>query len=192
MTDDDDTMVSESADSDDEVRPGRMTRIRALVGRVRGGRWRWAGAVVAAVALFAALAYFLYWPDQQMDEDAARSAVTAASEGTIAVYSYASTSVDRDIAAAKSHLTGEFLTQYERDASGAVASIAKQKAMKTNAAVTAAAVSQLRPDSADVLVFMNQTTTTLDSPGPSMASRSVMVTLSKVDGKWLISSIKPV
>jgi Mce-associated membrane protein len=167
---------------------GRLAR------RVRGrlGPLMWLVPVVACVSIFAALAFFLYRPDQQTDDAAAHSAITAASQGTVAVYSYASNTVDRDIASAKSHLTGDFLAQYEREATTGVAAVAKQKLMKTSAAVVAAAVSRLRPNSADVLIFLNQTTATADAPGPSMSEGSLMVSLSKVDGKWLISGMKPV
>ncbi|MGE5694937.1 MAG: twin-arginine translocation pathway signal [Candidatus Sericytochromatia bacterium] len=189
----DETAAVEPAQADDEVPPSRLTRLRGIARRVQGGRAAWVGGVAASVALVAALAYFVFWPDRQTDEDAERAVVAAASQGTTAVYSYGSTSIDRDIAAAKSHLTGDLLKQYEGDTAAAVAASVKQKAMKTNATVVGAAVSgRLRPDTADVLLFLNQTTTSLDSPGPSMTATRLMVTLSKVDGRWLISSLKPV
>jgi Mce-associated membrane protein len=184
----------ESAD-DDQVGGAPVKGFaRRLARRLQSrlGPLMWLLPVVACVSLFAALAVFLYRPDQQTDDAAARSAIAAASEGTVAVYSYASNTVDRDIASAKSHLTGDFLAQYEREATTAVQAVAKQKVMKTSAAVVGAAVSRLRPDSADVLIFLNQTTTTADAPGPSMTVGSLMVSLSKVDGKWLISAMKPV
>jgi Mce-associated membrane protein len=158
----------------------------------RLGRGLWVALVVGAVSLLAALAYFVYRPDQQTDAAAASSAITAASEGTAAVYTYASNTVDRDIAAAKSHLTGDFLAQYDHEATTAVAAVAKQKPMKTSAAVVGAAVTRLRPDSADVLIFLNQTTTIVGAPGPAMSVGSLLVSLSKIDGKWLISAMKPV
>jgi Mce-associated membrane protein len=160
--------------------------------RSRLGHGLWVVAVVGSVLLVAGLAYFVWWPDRQTDEADKRSAITAASEGTAAVYTYASNTVDRDIAAAKSHLTGDFLAQYEHEASTAVAAVARQKPMKTSGAVVGAAVSRLSPDSADVLIFLNQTTTAVGDPGPSMSAGSLMVSLSKVDGKWLISAMKPV
>jgi Mce-associated membrane protein len=55
-----------------------------------------------------------------------------------------------------------------------------------------AAVAELHPDSAVVLVFVDQSTTSKDSPDPSMAASSVLVTLSKVHGKWLITKFDPV
>jgi Mce-associated membrane protein len=184
----------ESADDDQVGRAPMKGVARRLARRLQSrlGPLMWLLPAVACVLLFAGLAVFVYRPDQQTDDAAARSAITAASDGTVAVYSYASNTVDRDIASAKSHLTGDFLAQYEREAKNGVEAVAKQKVMKTSAAVVGAAVSRLRPDSADVLVFLNQTTTTVDAPGPSMSVGSLIVSLSKVDGKWLISAMKPV
>jgi Mce-associated membrane protein len=64
--------------------------------------------------------------------------------------------------------------------------------VKTNAVVVRAAVSELHPNSAVVLVFVNQSTVSKDRPEPSLTSSSVLVTLTKANGKWLISSFNPV
>jgi len=48
--------------------------------------------------------------------------------------------------------------------------MARQKSMKTKAKVSGAAVSELHPNSATVLVFVDQVTTTKDSPQPSWPS----------------------
>ena len=201
-------MSTEERPAETVEKSGRGKAVKRFAGSLarrvqsRLGRGLWVVLVVGSVSLVAALEYFLLWPDQRTDgvlwpdqqtnEAAERSATAAASEGTVAVYSYASNTVDHDIASAKSHLTGDFLAQYEREASTAVAAVAKQKPMKTSAAVVGAAVSRLGPDSADVLIFLNQTTTAVGAPGPSMSAGSLLVSLSKVDGKWLISAMKPV
>ena len=70
--------------------------------------------------------------------------------------------------------------------------MAKQKSMKTTARVAGAAVSELRPDSAVVLVFVDQTTTTKDSAQPSIAVSSVLVRMTRVNGTWLITKFTPV
>lgn len=191
-------MSTDERPADEVEKTGRRKAVKRFAGGLarrvqsRLGRGLWVVLVVGSVSLVAALAYFVYRPDQQTDAAAAKSAIAAASEGTVAVYSYASNTVDHDIASAKSHLTGDFLAQYEREASTGVAAVAKQKPMKTSAAVVGAAVSRLRPDSADVLIFLNQTTTAMGAPGPSMSAGSLLVSVSKVDGKWLISAMKPV
>ncbi|MDZ4264950.1 MAG: hypothetical protein U1D00_04475, partial [Mycobacterium sp.] len=68
----------------------------------------------------------------------------------------------------------------------------KEKSVKTTASVVRAAVSDIEPDSAEVLVFINQTTTSKENPDGAFAASSVKVGLTKVDGAWLIESFDPV
>jgi Mce-associated membrane protein len=148
--------------------------------------------VVASAALAAGLLYFQYRPDRATDAAAAKAAITAASEGTVAILSYSPDTFDRDFSSAKSHLTGDFLSYYSKFTQEIVGPAAKQKSVKTSAVVVRAAVSEIRPDSAVVLVFVNQSTLSADRPEPTLTSSSVLVTLTKADKKWLISSFNPV
>ncbi len=133
-----------------------------------------------------------YRPDQQTDPSVERVAVTAASDGTVALLSYSPDSLDEDFVTARSHLAGDFLSYYDQFTQQILAPAAKQKSLKTSAHVVRAAVSELHPDSAVVLVFVDQTTTSKDNPDPSMAASSVLVSLARVDGKWLITKFTPV
>jgi Mce-associated membrane protein len=148
--------------------------------------------VVASAALAGGLLYFQYLPDRDTDAAAATSAIAAASDGTVAILSYSPDTLDRDFSSAKSHLTGDFLSYYNQFTQQIVAPAAKQKSVKTTAVVLRAAVSELHPDKAVVLVFVNQSTVSKDRPEPSLTSSSVLVTLTKAGGKWLISSFNPV
>ncbi len=133
-----------------------------------------------------------YRPDQQTDASVARTVARSASDGTVALLSYSADSLDKDFAAARSHLTGDFLSYYDQFSQQTVAPMAKQKSMKTTAKVTGAAVSELHPDSAVVLIFVDQVTTTKDSPQPSVAVSSVLVRMGRVGGNWLITKFSPV
>ncbi|MGC2654266.1 MAG: twin-arginine translocation pathway signal [Mycobacterium sp.] len=148
--------------------------------------------VLASAALAACMLYFWYRPDRATDALAAKSAVTAASEGTVAILSYSPDTFDRDVASAKSHLTGDFLSYYDHFTEQIVAPAAKQKSVKTTAVVVRAAVSELHPASAVVLVFVNQSSVSADRPEPTLNSSSVLVTLTKAHHSWLISSFNPV
>ena len=64
--------------------------------------------------------------------------------------------------------------------------------MKTTAHVAGAAVSELHPDWAVVLVFVNQSTSTKDNPEPLLASSSVLVHMNRINGTWLITKFTPV
>ncbi|HET7075252.1 MAG TPA: hypothetical protein VFI55_14365 [Mycobacterium sp.] len=133
-----------------------------------------------------------YRPDQQTDASVAHAVVSAASDGTVALLSYSSDSLDKDFATARSHLAGDFLSYYEQFTQQSVAPVAKQKSMKTTAHVSGAAVSELHPDSAVVLVFVDQSTTTKDSPQPTLALSSVLVHMTRINGTWLITKFNPV
>lgn len=175
--------------------PGRLKRVGAQVKRRSSGKVLpavLALLVVASLGLLGGLYYFSYLPDRETDGAAAKAAIAAASEGTVAVLSYSPDTLDRDFSSAKSHLTGDFLTYYNQFTREIVAPAAKQKSVKTNAVVLRAAISEFRPGAATVLLFVNQSTQSKDRPEPTLTSSSVLVKLDKADGKWLISSFNPV
>ncbi len=147
---------------------------------------------VAAVGSTAGLFFFQYRPDQQTDDVAAHAAITAASEGAVAVLSYSPANVDEDVATARAHLTGEFLRYYRNFGQHFLAPAVRQNNVTASATVMRAAVAQLHPDSAVVLLFVHQTTTSGDKPQPVVTSSNVRVTLAKVNGAWLISEFEPV
>lgn len=157
------------------------------------------GAIVAAVLMLggsAGLAGWLYYneyrPDQETDPAAAQVALEAAKTGTIALLSYSPESLDQDFANAKSKLTGDFLSYYTQFTEQIVTPAAKEKSVKTAASVVRAGVSQIAADSAEVLVFINQTTTSKENPDGAFAASSVKVGMKKIDGNWLIASFDPV
>jgi Mce-associated membrane protein len=151
-----------------------------------------AAALVASAGLAGWLFYFQYRPDKETDSAAAKIALEAAKNGTVALLSYSPESLDKDFASAKTHLTGDFLSYYTQFTEQIVTPAAKQKSVKTSASVVRAAVSEIHPDSAVVLVFVNQTTTSKENPDGAFAASSVKVGMKKIDGAWLISTFDPV
>lgn len=152
-----------------------------------------AGALLLASLVAAGSVYwFLYRPDRLTDEAAQEQVLEAARVGTEAVLSYSSASLDENLATAKSHLTGNFLEHYSQFTDTVVRPAVTQKGVKTEASVARAAISQMRPGKAEVLVFVNQVTTSKDRPAPALATSSVMMTLVKSQGSWLISEFNPV
>ena len=159
---------------------------------------RWLAPIVLTVLLLASAgvaswAYLTQFrPDQQTNDAVAADAIKAASEGTIALLSYSPETLDKNFATAKTHLTGDFLNYYSQFTQDIVTPAAKQKAVKTSAAIVQSAVSELHPGSAVVLVFLNQTTTSKENPDGSFTASSVKVGLTNVNGIWLISAFDPV
>jgi Mce-associated membrane protein len=89
-------------------------------------------------------------------------------------------------------MTGKFLDYYSDFTKNVVTPAAKEKGVKTEANVARAAVSEMHPATADVLVFVNQVTTSKGRPTPALATSTVLVTMVKDGDRWLISEFNPV
>ena len=188
-------------DADEAQRDDEETE-RDLTSSVDGKFWRSRQVKVVPLVLVllllasGALAAWLYInqyrPDEQTDTAAAKSAVDAARDGVVAILSYKPDTLDQDFAAAKSHLTGDFLNYYDQFTREVVTPAAKEKGLTTTAQVVGAAASELHPNSAVVLLFVNQATVSKERPDPAMASSTVLVSLTKVHGKWLITKFQPI
>jgi Mce-associated membrane protein len=188
--------IDKTADGADETPQDDGTDARST-GEVARRQLKLVPVVLVLLLLVSgALAAWLYTNqyrhDEQTDAAAAQSAVDAARDGTVALLSYKPDTLNQDFAAAKSHLTGDFLNYYDQFTRQIVTPAAKEKALTTTAQVVGAAASELHPNSAVVLLFVNQATTSKDRPDPAMASSSVLVSLTKVHGKWLITKFQPV
>jgi Mce-associated membrane protein len=165
--------------------------------RSRPTQWRLkvrmlAVLLVGSAALAGSLFWLQYRPDHQTDFGAANAAVRAASDGTVALLSYSADTFGRDLSVAKEHLTGDFLQYYDNFAQQILAPAAKQNAVRTTATVVRAAASEVRLDSAVVLLLVNQTTSHAATPDPVLTASSIRVTLTKREGVWRISSFDPV
>ncbi|CAN5459021.1 hypothetical protein BH11ACT7_BH11ACT7_28100 [soil metagenome] len=182
-TDSDDTLAGESdaAETVERRRPASLVAVAVL------------GVMLVASASVTAWLYFTqYQPNQQTGPAAQESALQAAKDGAVALLSYAPDTLDADLTAAKSHLTGEFLTYYSKFTDQIVKPAATEKKVQTTASVVRAAVADMQPDKATVLAFINQTTVSTERPDPTLANSSVLINLTKVDGTWLISEFKPI
>jgi Mce-associated membrane protein len=157
---------------------------------------RWRPVVVTSLVLAsagtAATLYLDAYRGDRASTEAATEVAKAASEGAVALLSYAPASLDSDIASARSHLTGGFLTYYSQFADQFVAPAAKQKDIHAVASVVRAATIDAHATTAHVLIFLNQTTTSRENHEPAQSASSVNVGLTKVDGVWRISSFDPI
>ncbi|MHA3020692.1 twin-arginine translocation pathway signal [Mycobacterium sp. BMJ-28] len=168
---------------------GVWTLLRAVA-----GRWR-ALIVISFLLCSVGVAAATYFGPHREDRDvtaAATQAADAAAEASVALLSYAPNSLDQDLAAARAHLTGEFLTYYSNFAEEILVPAARQKDVHASATVVRAATIEARQDTAQVLIFLNQNTTSRDNPVPAQTASSIKVGLTKVDGMWRISSFDPV
>ncbi|MGU3501067.1 hypothetical protein [Mycobacterium sp. C31M] len=193
----DDTAADEAEDTGPTTVPA--ARVPARGGRKvlqQARRHIVALVLVALLAVAGGVTGWLYAtqfvPDRATNAAAADAALTAAKDGTVAMLSYAPESLDQDFTDAKTHLTGDFLNYYNQFTEQIVAPAATKKSVSTTAAIVNAALVELQPDSAVVLVFLNQTTTSTENPDGSFSTSAVKVGLKKVDDSWLISAFDPV
>lgn len=181
--------IADAAEATDEVEAVAPVRKRRR-GRILAGVL--AVLLIASAGSTAWLYFHTYRNDRAVGQAASDAVLQQAKDATIAVLSYSPDNLDKDLDAAKSHLTGDFLTYYTQFTDQVVRPAVKTKKVSTSANVVQAAVSEMQPDQAKVLVFVNQVTTSADRTEPSLTSSSVVVTMKKIDGRWLISAFDPV
>jgi Mce-associated membrane protein len=159
---------------------------------------RWSRAIVffvlpALALLLASAAGYLKWQDGSAREAsvARTESVRAATDSTVALLSYKPETVEKDLNAAQSRLTGSFLNAYKSLTHDVVIPGAKQKQISAIATVPAAASTSATENHAVVLLFVNQSVI-IGQDAPTSTASSVRVTLDKVGGRWLISQFDPV
>ena len=148
--------------------------------------------LVASIAFGAGYFHFVYRSDLQTNDAARHQAVRAASDGAVALLSYSPDTLARDFSNAKSRLTDNYLAYYQQFADQIVGPAAQRGQVTTTATVVRAAVSEMQPNSAVVLVFLKQKTASKEKPQPVVTSSSVRVTLKKVNNSWLIEKFEGV
>jgi Mce-associated membrane protein len=148
--------------------------------------------VLATTGFSAGYFYFAYRTDMETDRAVARQVVKAASDGAVALLSYSPDTLSRDLANAKSRVTDDYLPYYQQFADQIVGPSTQRAQVTTTATVVRAAVSELQPNSAVVLVFVKQKTASKEKPEPVVTSSSLRVTLKKVKSSWLIEKFEGV
>lgn len=127
-------------------------------------------------------------------ESAREGAIAAAAQDIPKILGYDYRQLPAGIKAAKALETGQFLTQYTSTAQKVLASAPSVKAIVT-ATVAGQSIVQAQPDRVTLLLFVDQesvkqlkgekTATTRIDPS------RVQLTMSKVQGRWLISDLEP-
>jgi Mce-associated membrane protein len=181
--DEPDTTDAESSETPEPAPSGRTDWSRVL-----------AYGVLPGLALVLALiaGYLKYVDNSVRDSDVAHmESMQAAKDSTVAMLSYKPDSVEAQLNAARSLLTGNFQDSYTSLINEVVIPGAKQKQISAVATVPAAASVSAEANHAVVLVFVNQTVV-VGADAPTDTASSVRVTLDKHGDKWLVSEFQPV
>jgi Mce-associated membrane protein len=146
-----------------------------------------AGGLVVALLACAALGYRAHAAGQV---ETARSEGLAAARSAAPVFmAYDFHHLDRDFARARRLLTGEFRKEY----STTTQQVVKPTATKTRAVVVAevraSSVVSATPDRVVALLFVNQTTTSNRAKEPRTDLNRVLMTVERVNDRWLVSKV---
>ncbi|NLU84203.1 hypothetical protein [Rhodococcus sp. HNM0569] len=158
--------------------------------------WKPIAAVFAAAVVFAAIAvvaairpgFDADTGNQAWVDAGATSEVTAATtEGLESLYSYSYDTIDADFDKARGFLTEDKRKEFDETAD-TTKQAAQQTKTATQADVTDIGVVRLEGDNAEVLAHLNVSATG-DAVAQGSAATPVVVHLTNVDGKWLLSDI---
>jgi Mce-associated membrane protein len=182
--------VSDDADVEETAEEAEPTKIKR---RISWSRVVVYGLLPGMALVLAGAAGFLKWQDSSARETqlARIESLAAAKDSTIALLSYKSDTVEKDLEGAKNRMTGAFKDSYSQLINDVVIPGAKRQHISTTATVPAAASVSATPNHAVTLLFVNQTAVVDKSP-PTDSLSSVRVTLDKIDGRWLIAGFDPV
>ncbi len=185
------------ADDESPQKPKHLRRL-GVIGRWthrRAAMWRpilltllLVGTTGYAVGYF----YFVYRADLRTNDAVTRQVVKAASDGTVALLSYSPETLERDFANARSRITDDYLTYYQRFTDQIVGPSAQRGQVTTTATVVKAAVSELHPNSAVVLLFVRQQTASKEKPQPVVTSSSLRLEMVATNGSWLIEKLETI
>ena len=189
-TDEAEVAISDEADAEDEAQEGKPAKAKLRISWPQVVAY---GLLPGLALVLAAAGGFLKWQDSsaRAAQLARIESVAAAKDSTIALLSYKSDTVEKDLEAAKNRMTGAFKESYSQLINDVVIPGAKKGHISTTASVPAAASVSATANHAVTLLFVNQTAV-VDKDPPTDTVSSVRVTLDKVAGRWLISGFDPV
>lgn len=194
LEDDPDTVTAEAdrseadrSDSGNTVVPESDTAAPAAGTAPRRVRRVLAGVLAAAVCAGAGFAGWRMYSDAAVDR-AASEAFETASNYAVTLTSIQAGDIDRNFSDVLAGATGEFRDMYSRSSSHLKQMLVDNNATSTGTVVDAA-VRSATADEAVVLLFVDQTITNTASPEPRVDRSRVVMTLDKVDGRWLVSRV---
>lgn len=152
-------------------------------------RWlRWAAAVVLALVLAGAgyEGWLLYQHHQR--EVAADQALEAAKKFSLALTTVDPNALDKNFTDVLDGATGEFKDMYGQSSEQLRQLLIENKAA-AHGTVIDAAVKSATKDQVVVMLFIDQSVSNAAVPEPQLDRSRVVMTMDKVDGRWLASKI---
>ena len=126
-----------------------------------------------------------------LDEAARTQVLVSAADLAQRTLSYRYDTLDQDIESAQAHMTKEFRSEYNDTMTQVRDNTVKNK-ISLQATVVSASVVRATEHEAEVLVFANQTATAKGKDDPQLNRSSLIVTLTRSGGDWMLSDLEAV
>lgn len=176
-------------------------RLMRLVreGALRLGAWN--ALLIALVLAAAALGWWRLSPSPDEDAHAgpdphgaavAEEVLEVAEADVVGLLSFDPAHVERQLETATARLTGAFREEYARMADRVIVPAARRHGITTRAAVVGRGLVDVTEDEAQVLLFVNQRTTSDTQPKPRIDGSRLRISLELVDGEWRVAGLDPV
>ncbi|MFE3292215.1 hypothetical protein [Rhodococcus sp. NPDC059234] len=160
---------------------------------MRGPAPRRGAVVLVGFALVVTSGALVWTHRQAVTAETARGGAIAAAPGRVeALLSYNAQTVDQDLAAAATGTTGSFKEGFVDFSTKTVAPQSKEQGLSTRARVVDVGFLGGTRDHAQLLLFVDQITTSVAHPAPASTSSRVRVGVDLVDGQWLVSEVTPI
>lgn len=170
-----------------------LTPLTRIFGRLVRGK---AGVVLGSLALVALLlgaALTLNGAfSARATENGQREGRDFAVAAVPGLLSYDFNTVDAHFADVLDDLGGDFRTQFEEVSREVIVPSAKKRQVVTTAEVIESSVVDAAEDHVDLLLFVNQSTTSTDSPETKLDGSRVKVTSTRDGDRWLVTAMTPV
>ena len=182
----------EDGDEDDDITFEDDDDVEAAepADRIRAAKQVLVVLALVALVLSGAVFYLLNQVnDARAADEAGDDAVYAAKAHAQDLLSYDYRSLDSDFQRGLAASTGGFHNQYKQTTSQLVRPQATQQKVIVQAAVMNAGLISAQDDNAVVLLFVDRVTTKAGQQKPTFNQDRVRMTLTKVNGKWLVSKL---
>lgn len=164
-------------------RTGMKLRNKILIGVT--------AVVIVAAAVVAGIGGYRYW-DYRQSEQSRTDAVAAASRTVADIFSYEHQTVEKELPKAAESLAPDFRADFLQLIEKAIVPGAKEKELTVKATTQAGGVVSADRAHAEVLLFLNQVTTSKESPQGTTTGSRVRVALDKTDDQWLVAAVTPI
>lgn len=180
---------SDSEAGSKEAEPGSNSpRHRWLRRPIRRAMALGAGAALLVGSLATSGVLAVKAHQERAVTDAGQQALAAAQQYAVILTSVDAAKLDSNFAAVLDGATGDFKRMYSESSSQLKQVLIDNKA-KADGKVVAAGIKSATKDKVEVMLFLDQAVTNALNPEPRLDRNRIIITMERVDGRWLASDV---